>query len=940
MGLHFLVRVAFLVSIALIGANSSFADRKVLHSDFPKRYKFRGTTKVDITDTRFLRGIDPPEKGYGEERTGKLSFYEKLKDAFMYSKITTEKLQKWLKNEKSADTVFMRLHLDQDDIMFYTNPRFAEWVQYADSLSAKIPEMSAISILTNRYGDDLLYSIIQSAKESPYTNKLGLELETKQMQHWLATGKDPDEVFRLFKLNTDVSRIFDRPQFTMWAKYVDDLNSKHPEESLWMYSTLTKYFSDDALLQITKRAKWSKKDKAIAIKVENDWIREGIQNHKTPYQVLLDVELGDNLMEQFLVKTSVLKIWYKYMNVFNKRYPEEKTSMMETFTQRFGDVEKLEKWLKDDKSADTVFKTLHLHAGKRGQSLFDKPHFAAWVEYADKLSAKIPEKSAISILTKRYGEDSLFTMIKTAKMNPSTQTLAIELETKQIQHWLTIRKDPDEVFYLFQLELKWKNILEQPEFAVWAKYVDDMNTKHPEKPTWMYPTLTKSFSDDALFRMTEVAKGSEKTKALAIKVENDWFQAGLEKHKTPVEALENLGLVKAKEKLLVNVASEDAMINSWVRYMDAFNNRYPKEKTTMIETFTKTFGDIEVTRMLRTNKDMIWPPPLATKMENLVKKLESAQLKMWLDSEKTTDDVFKLLKLDADAYTYGFDEQIPVLLPKWVSYIDAFIKKNPDEKAALFSGLESRLRDRPLHEILNIAKKYSSMESIATKIQTDKFTTYMASNDSPKHVFKLLGLDTDPDHIFDSLIFQSWMKYVDEFNKKNPRDQESWFTPLRESFGFKRMFKLAMQNPSTVRIGKMMENEWIKFALNRKLSPEVTFTHLGLVTAGDKAFITPAFKTWTHYLEKFNTIYPKEKVTMIEVLRASISDRKLLAVFQTAKKDPTTKNLVSNLQDDLINKWIAGKEKPADLKMNLGGLEIGEEMIERYMKKIASTTTS
>ncbi|OWZ14608.1 RxLR effector protein [Phytophthora megakarya] len=105
-----------------------------------------------------------------------------------------------------------------------------------------------------------------------------------------------------------------------------------------------------------------------------------------------------------------------------------------------GVPEKLQKWLQDETPVDTVFKGLHLDVNNAGKGLFDNPHFAAWVEYADTLSVKIPEMSAISSLTRRFGDGRLYNFIQRAKMNPSTENLAKKLETKQIQHWLAVGK--------------------------------------------------------------------------------------------------------------------------------------------------------------------------------------------------------------------------------------------------------------------------------------------------------------------------------------------------------------------------------------------------------------------------------------------------------------------------------------------------------------------
>ncbi|OWZ01292.1 Avirulence (Avh) protein [Phytophthora megakarya] len=573
--------------------------------------------------------------------------------------------------------------------------------------------------------------------------------------------------------------------------------------------------------------------------------------------------------------------------------------------------EKLEKWLEKGKSADAAF--LRFHLDKRGNFLFNKPHFAVWVDYADKLSAKFPEMSAISTLTKHYGDDFLYRIIQAGKKRADMKNLALKLETEQMQRWLGARKDPDELFRLFHLDLYGRTVFEHPEFMTWAKYVDDLTSKHPEEPTWMYSTLTKYFKDDVLFKMTNVAKDSTQTKTIATKVEDDWIAAVLEKHKTPDQLLQNLGLGKNTDELLIKVVRDDALIITWVKYMKAFNKRYPAEKTTMLETFTRAFDDDGVTKMLHTAKSESWWTKLATKME-------TDQLKMWLNSGKTTDDVFNLLKLDKEWNRYHFrDKQ---LLSTWVSYINVFIEKNPDLNPT----------DIRLNQILNMAKKYASLESTATKIQNAKITTYRTSNESPGEVFTLLGLMDEGDHILSTSQFKSWMKYVEDFNNRNQKE-ESWFRLLNHAYDIEGMLNRARKTASTAKIDKMLENEWVKFWVGKQMSPKYTFQHLSLKSTYDDTLTSPAFKIWTKYLNAFNKQYPKEKVTMIEGLRANYNDINMLTIFEQAKKDPTTEKLVIDLENALINKWIVEKKSSAYLHKQLGHVKSSDDMIQRYVKK-------
>ncbi|OWZ06647.1 hypothetical protein PHMEG_00021071 [Phytophthora megakarya] len=417
----------------------------------------------------------------------------------------------------------------------------------------------------------------------------------------------------------------------------------------------------------------------------------------------------------------------------------------------------------------------------------------------------------------------------------------------------------------------------------------------------MYSTLTKYFKEDVLFQMTNGAKGSTKTKTIANKVEDDWIDAVLEKHKTPVQLLQHLGLGKTTDNLLDRVVFDDALVSTWSRYMELFNKRSPEEKTTMLETFTIAFGDDSVTKMLQAAKRKSWARPLAAKME-------TEQLKMWLDSEKSVDEVFNLLRLQKST---------------WVSYINAFIKANPDKKDAIFSTLQSRFTDRAFNEILNEAKKYPSMESTATKIQTDKIVNH-------PEILKDQGVD-----ILASLLFYAWMKYVDAFKKRNSNHHQSWFYAIRSEleYGGVQTIEKGMQNPSTIEIAKRLEREWQNFWLDQGKLPIVVFRYLSLNTAGEHVLVDQKFKRWATYLNAFNERYPDKYTTMIDGFLDNIGNRHLVQMLNAAKKDPESEKLATNLEDGLIDKWMADGLKPEELKRKFGDTSVDVVFQKLHLNK-------
>ncbi|GMF40271.1 unnamed protein product [Phytophthora fragariaefolia] len=271
--------------------------------------------------------------------------------------------------------------------------------------------------------------------------------------------------------------------------------------------------------------------------------------------------------------------------------------------------------------------------------------------------------------------------------------------------------------------------------------------------------------------------------------------------------------------------------------------------------------------------------------------------------------------------------------------MNIFITESPDKVTKLLSTLEARFKDRPLNQILLIASKFPSMEAAATKTQIEKIRGYLANNESPAKAFKLLALDDVGDTILGNPLFKRWKDYVWDFNKKHPGQHESWFEPLLWNYqwgGVDLMIERAMKNPNTLNIAKSVEREWHQYWLAEKKLPQEVFRFLGLNKAGDKTLANPKFQTWVEYLDDFNQLYPEQKTTIIDGLRANYNDINILRIFNTAKKDPSTEKLVPKLQSSHIDKWVAEKEPVETLKRMFDHIPNYGEMIEGYAKRLGA----
>ncbi|KAL3666352.1 hypothetical protein V7S43_008604 [Phytophthora oleae] len=583
--------------------------------------------------------------------------------------------------------------------------------------------------------------------------------------------------------------------------------------------------------------------------------------------------------------------------------------------------EQLQKWLDIGTSADIVFYRMKL--AKARTWIFSNPQFSKWVQYADDLSATASGKgtSAISTLTAQYGDDYLYKMLKAAKTDSSSKELASRLQIDQLKRWIAIGKDPDEVYKLYDLNYAGRRLLRDPQFSAWTKYVDDLNAKH-EGAVSMIPTLRKHYSDADLFKMAEAAKSVDELESMGLKLENAFVQFWVNDKQTPAKVLAELRL-EATAKTL-----ESPLFGLLAKFTDAYNVQFPKTKTTMIKTFTHTFGDEKVAKMLAAVKTNDW------KAKKIATELETAQLQMWLSSGKSVDDVYNLLNLPYRGLLHDLREN--PLFPTWLAYMNTFSIENPDKVTRLLSTMATQFSDRPMMQILQAAEKSPSMGSVAVTLQLQKADKLFATGVSPYDVFKTVALDTVGDAVLTSPLFTKWMSYVEDFNKKNPAKEESWFLPLRGSYNnVNRLIETARETPKGAKLADMVEKaqmeEWLTFW---KRKPKHVFHFLNLDKAGEKTFSSPNFELWVKYLNDFNKRYPDEKTTMIDSIRENYKDLLLIRILDEAEKVPTTEKLAKNLENALIDKWVDEKITVAYLKRWIGLVPSSNVWVKRYTEKL------
>ncbi|KAG3054708.1 hypothetical protein PC121_g16151 [Phytophthora cactorum] len=280
MRLHFLAGLTLIV-VSIVHATGSDVPLPSASSS----EGFRIASDATITGTRLLRSNSAGDASDDTRAGLSVPATEKLKSWFTSSEVTPEKLQSWLNKGKSVNTVFTRMHLKKAGHWTLQAPQFSTWLQYVDNLNARTSpkSTSAISTLTRQFGADELYGMIESAKFIPEIKNLATRLETDQVQYWATIRKDPDEVFRLFRLDEARDNILN--------------SATGPQSALHKY-----------------------------------WLSQG----KAPSDVFHF--LFPKKLTEDILATPAFGIWTKYLVNYNKRYPEEQTTMIDGLRANYNDL--------------------------------------------------------------------------------------------------------------------------------------------------------------------------------------------------------------------------------------------------------------------------------------------------------------------------------------------------------------------------------------------------------------------------------------------------------------------------------------------------------------------------------------------------------------------------------------------------------------------------
>ncbi|RAW21591.1 hypothetical protein PC110_g21967, partial [Phytophthora cactorum] len=158
----------------------------------------------------------------------------------------------------------------------------------------------------------------------------------------------------------------------------------------------------------------------------------------------------------------------------------------------------------------------------------------------------------------------------------------------------------------------------------------------------MMKTVRVHYSDFSLANMIQSALKVSSTENISKRMELEFFRNWLVvSRKTPNEIFKSLELDNAGSTLFTN-----PFLDTWIQYMTAFNKLKPRDKTDMIETFLRYFGEGNLLQMIKTGKKI-------PKTEKVALDMERALLLYQITAKKNKDTT---KSTESSAYSYGKDD--------------------------------------------------------------------------------------------------------------------------------------------------------------------------------------------------------------------------------------------------------------------------------------------
>ncbi|KAF4144660.1 hypothetical protein GN958_ATG06190 [Phytophthora infestans] len=210
------------------------------------------------------------------------------------SRLQAEQIKRLLNSNRSPEYVFKAFNLHETGDNLLSTPMFKTWFNYLESFNKKNTDKETLLAPIHRYYHDHgVAKIVAEGMKNPSTVELSKQLQIQRYKRWLHAERPPRDAFNTFilekpgadviirynerldgklyqvRLNKVSDGLLSSPEFQLWSKYLDDWNTKYPDQKQSMAKIFQALFTEDALAKMIMAARNNPSTQKIASLLEN-----------------------------------------------------------------------------------------------------------------------------------------------------------------------------------------------------------------------------------------------------------------------------------------------------------------------------------------------------------------------------------------------------------------------------------------------------------------------------------------------------------------------------------------------------------------------------------------------------------------------------------------------------------------------------------------------
>ncbi|KAI9980894.1 hypothetical protein PInf_010239 [Phytophthora infestans] len=211
-----------------------------------------------------------------------------------WTKLQAEQIKRLLNSNRSPEYVFEAFNLHETGDNLLSTPMFKTWFNYLESFNKKNTDKETLLAPIHRYYHDHgVAKIVAEGMKNPSTVELSKQLQIQRYKRWLHAERPPRDAFNTFilekpgadviirynerldgklyqvRLNKVSDGLLSSPEFQLWSKYLDDWNTKYPDQKQSMAKIFQALFTEDALAKMIMAARNNPSTQKIASLLEN-----------------------------------------------------------------------------------------------------------------------------------------------------------------------------------------------------------------------------------------------------------------------------------------------------------------------------------------------------------------------------------------------------------------------------------------------------------------------------------------------------------------------------------------------------------------------------------------------------------------------------------------------------------------------------------------------